>query len=69
MFIAKAGANPELYEIFQVQNLKDINDKQVEIPVSIGGYALSTLISQRDELQEKIDAINLYTQSLEILPN
>lgn len=70
--IVKKETQKDSYELFEIQEKEDINDKKVQIPVSIGKYSinrleqelinidfrLSKLQEEKLKTQKLIDAIN-----------
>ncbi len=70
MIIAKNLTGPEVksqerFELFEIKTMKDVNDKNVNIPVSIGTYTLMQLTKEKEDvlarvavIDERIKAIN-----------
>jgi hypothetical protein len=47
-----------VYELFDVEIVKDVNDKDVQIPRSLGQCTLESLQNELAKIQEKIDIIS-----------
>jgi hypothetical protein len=61
-----APLNQKAFSVYDVQIMKDINDKDVQIPVQIGIHSkefiqdqINALTFQAGEWQKKLDAIKL----------
>ena len=54
----KQTTRSKRYQLFTSKIVKDVNDKDVEIPISIGDHSIESLNNERDELVRRISDID-----------
>ena len=62
-----APLNPDRFELFTTEVMKDVNDKNVTIPRSLGFFTLENLTNDKKELQKRMDDIQEKIDTIQAL--